>query len=189
MKNHTSIGKKSRWTAKTITTMGLLAALMSVSAWIAIPLPFSTVSLTAQTMMFNLVGMILGPLETAAVFLVWILVGAAGLPVFSGGMGGLAKLFGPTGGYIVGALTAGVLISLFCRKVGNLKAQTAFLIFVGIPVIDGLGAVWMKVLLPSQPWSLIFMEAIAPFIPMDIVKCFGAAALARALRPALKQDF
>lgn len=176
--------ERSRWTAGELTVMGLMAALLSASSYITIPLPFSEAGITAQTMMVNLIGMLLGPGQTAAVFVVWILLGLAGMPVFSGGMGGPAKLFGPTGGYIFGFLAAAVLISLFSRRKKGIKAETAFAVGAGIPVIYLFGIAWTRIL-TGQPWSALVVQYVLPFIPLDIVKCFAAAALAKALRAVL----
>ena len=100
---------ETKWPAERMTAMGLMAALLCASSYIVIPLPFTAVSITAQTMVVNLIGMILGPADTAAVFLVWILLGAAGAPVFSGGSGGVGILLGPGGGYIAGFFAAAPL--------------------------------------------------------------------------------
>lgn len=173
-----------RWTAQRLTLMGLFTAVLCVSSYIVIPLPFTAVSITAQTMVVNLIGMILAPADTAIVFLVWICLGLAGAPVFSGGGGGAAKLLGPTGGYIIGCLAAAVLISLFCRKVKGMGKQTLFLIVVGIPVIYLFGGAWMKISM-GLTWPAVVIQGVIPFIPMDVAKCIGAAALAKALRRAL----
>ncbi len=180
MENGRKDGKRN-WEAKDLTVMGLLAALMCASAYITIPLPFTEVGITAQTLMVNLIGMLLGPAETAAVVLVWMLLGMVGVPVFSGGVGGAARLAGPTGGYIVGFLVAAVLISLFCQRVRGLGKQTAFLIAVGIPVVYFCGMSWTKIT-TGLPWSVLVVRDALPFVPLDVVKCFAAAALAKALR-------
>lgn len=176
--------ERNRWTAGELTVMGLMAALLSASSYITIPLPFSEAGITAQTIMVNMIGMLLGPAQTAAVFAVWILLGLAGLPVFSGGLGGPAKLFGPTGGYIFGFLAAAVLISLFSQRKKGIRAETAFAAVVGIPVIYLFGVAWTRIL-TGLPWSALMARYVLPFIPLDIVKCLAAAALAKALRPVL----
>ena len=175
---------ETKWPAERMTAMGLMAALLCASSYIVIPLPFTAVSITAQTMVVNLIGMILGPADTTAVFLVWILLGAAGAPVFSGGSGGVWILLGPGGGYIAGFFAAAVLISLFCRSVKGIGKQTAFLIGAGIPVIYLFGAVWMKISL-GLSLPAVMVQAVLPFIPLDVAKCLGAAALARTLRRAI----
>ncbi|OYO91336.1 biotin transport system substrate-specific component [Lachnotalea glycerini] len=184
MEQITQNQKKRVITTKEMTMMSLMAAFLSVSSYIVIPLPFSTASITAQTIVVNLVGMILEPLQAGLVLIVWILAGLIGIPVFAGGATGPAKLLGPTGGYILGFLVAAVLISIFCKKQKDIRKQTLFLIVVGIPVIYFLGAVWMKII-TQQPWSGILIQAVLPFIPLDIVKCFAAVALAKALRPII----
>lgn len=177
---------KSRWTTKAMTVTALMTALLSASSYIAIPLPFTAASITAQTIIVNLVGLILGPIETATVFIVWILLGLVGVPVFSGGTSGPAKIMGPTGGYLFGFLVVAVIISLFSQKVKDLRKAVVFLIVVGIPVIYLFGAVWMKSV-TGQPWSAVIAQSILPFIPLDIVKCFMAVGLAKVLRVALQQ--
>ena len=104
--------KGSSIKTKELTIMALFAALLCVSSYISIPLPFSPVVLTLQTLVVNLIALILPPKKAVLTVVVWILLGAVGLPVFSGGVGGPAKLFGPTGGYIFGFVAAVWLISL-----------------------------------------------------------------------------
>ena len=183
------MGKKRKtrhWTIKELTMVGMLTAIMCISSYITIPLPFTEVGITAQTIVVNLVGMVLGPGNAAAVLFTWILLGIVGLPVFSGGTGGAARLAGPTGGYIIGYLVSAVMIAWFCRKVKSLRLQLVFLIVAGIPVVYLFGGIWMKLSL-HLPWQAVLVQGVIPFIPTDIIKCFAAAALAKALRPVLQQ--
>ena len=128
----------SIWNIRSLTIMALMTALLIVSTYIKIPLPFSTASITAQTLMVNLIGLLLSPLQTLAVMVTWILLSVVGIG------GSLGKLLGPAGGYRYGNLVAAVLISMFCCKVKKVRWQTAFIIIVGIPVIYLFGAVQMK---------------------------------------------
>ncbi|MCC8061521.1 MAG: biotin transporter BioY [Clostridiales bacterium] len=173
--------KTNFWSTGRLTVMALMVALLAASSYITIPLPFSSASITAQTLVVNFIGMLLLPQEALTVMVTWILVGLVGVPVFSGGTAGPAKLFGPGGGYIFGFLVAVLLISLFCRRVKDLRLQTAFLIIIGIPVIYLFGAVQMQ-FVTRQPWGAILIQSVLPFIPLDIVKCLAAAALAKAIR-------
>ena len=68
-----------------------------------------------------------------------------------------------------------------------LRWQTAFIIIVGIPVIYLFGAVQMKYV-TNQPWGAIMIQAVLPFIPLDIVKCFVAAGIAKPLRRLFPAD-
>ena len=148
------------WSAKRLTLLAMMLALISVSSYIAIPLPFSDAKITAQTMIVNLIGLLIAPQDTILVMASWLLLGLCGVPVF---------------------LVVAFLISLFCRKWKNVAFQTAFLIVVGIPVIYAFGAGWMKHV-TGQPWGAVIVQSIIPFIPLDIVKCVAAVALGKALK-------
>ena len=151
------------WSAKRLTLLAMMLALISVSSYIAIPLPFSDAKITAQTMIVNLIGLLIAPQDTILVMASWLLLGLCGVPVFSGGSAGPGKLLGPSGGYYIGFLVV------------------AFLIVVGIPVIYAFGAGWMKHV-TGQPWGAVIVQSIIPFIPLDIVKCVAAVALGKVLK-------
>ncbi len=163
------------WSASN-TLLAMMLALISVSSYIAIPLPFSDAKITAQTMIVDLIGLLIAPQDTILVMASWLLLGLCGVPVFSGGSAGENCL--PSGGYYIGFLVVAFLISLFCRKWKNVAFQTAFLIVVGIPVIYAFGAGWMKHV-TGQPWGAVIVQSIIPFIPLDIVKCVAAVARRR----------
>ena len=92
------------WSAKRLTLLAMMLALISVSSYIAIPLPFSDAKITAQTMIVNLIGLLIAPQDTILVMASWLLLGLCGVPVFSGGSAGPGKLLGPSGGYYIGFL-------------------------------------------------------------------------------------
>lgn len=104
------------WSAKRLTLLAMMLALISVSSYIAIPLPFSDAKITAQTMIVNLIGLLIAPQDTILVMASWLLLGLCGVPVFSGGSAGPGKLLGPSGGYYIGFLVVAFLISLFCLE-------------------------------------------------------------------------
>lgn len=167
--------------------MGLLAALMCVSAYIVIPLPFSPVPLTAQTLMVNLIAFLLSPLQAVITIVVYLLLGLVGLPVFSGGMGGPGKLFGPTGGYLFSWIFAVAVISWLKGKTYNIVRYSASAVFAGMVIIYGVGSIYMKIT-TGMSWSAVFAAAVLPFIPLDVVKCIFAACLAKPIRMALYQN-
>lgn len=101
------------WSAKRLTLLAMMLALISVSSYIAIPLPFSDAKITAQTMIVNLIGLLIAPQDTILVMASWLLLGLCGVPVFSGGSAGPGKLLGPSGGYYIGFLVVAFLISCF----------------------------------------------------------------------------
>ena len=180
-KSINNVKAHSIWNIRSLTIMALMTALLIVSTYIKIPLPFSSASITAQTLMVNLIGLLLSPLQTLAVMVTWILLSVVGIG------GSLGKLLGPAGGYRYGNLVAAVMISMFCCKVKKVRWQTAFIIIVGIPVIYLFGAVQMKYV-TNQLWGAIMIQAVLPFIPLHIVKCFVAAGIAKPLRRLFPAD-
>jgi biotin transport system substrate-specific component len=93
--------------ASLIVGASLLVALM---AQVSVPLPFSPVPITGQTFAVLLVGAALGAKRGSASLLLYLLEGAAGLPVFAGGGAGPATFLGPTGGYLIGFVAAAWLV-------------------------------------------------------------------------------
>ena len=88
---------------------------IALGAQIAIPLPFTPVPVTLQTLAVLLAGCTLGKGRGALAVIVYIVEGCAGLPVFSGGTGGIVHLLGPTGGYLVGFVAAAYLVGLLAE--------------------------------------------------------------------------
>jgi len=87
---------------RSLVTSALLVALLAASAWITVPL--GTVPATLQTLVVILIALLCTPAQAAATVGAYVLLGAAGVPVFSSAQGGVATLVGPTGGYLLGFL-------------------------------------------------------------------------------------
>lgn len=163
-----------------MTRLALLIAMNCVSAYMIIPLPFSLSPLALQTMIVNLVAFLLTPKQAIITMFVYILIGLIGVPVFTGGTAGPAKMFGPTGGYIWGFMIAAGLIAWLKGRSYSFKRYAAVSICVGIPVIYLFGALQLK-FLTQMNWEAVLLTGVLPFIPMDIVKCLAAAVIARPL--------
>lgn len=165
--------------------MSICIAIICVSAYISFPLPFTPTMITAQTIAINLVALILTPKQSFLVVLLYIFLGAFGLPVFSGGTGGFGKLFGPTGGFIIGFLVIAPLISYLKGKNNSFKRYLFVTIFVGMIVLYAVGAVYMSIV---QKISIIAALSVAvfPFIFGDILKCFLSSFIAVKLNKILK---
>lgn len=172
----------SNYSNKTLelTRLALLIAMNCVSAYIVIPLPFSLSPIVLQTLVVNLVAFLLSPKQAFITMFVYILIGLVGIPVFTGGSAGPAKIFGPTGGYIWGYLVAAVLIAWLKGNKYNFKRYASIGVGLGIPVIYLLGAIQLK-LLTDMNWEVVFLIGVLPFIPLDIVKCIVAVILARPI--------
>lgn len=160
-----------------MTKMALMVAMNCVSAYIIIPLPFSLSPIALQTLIVNLTGYVLNAKQAFMTMLVYLLVGLAGVPVFTGGSAGPGKLFGPTGGYIIGFLVTAVFLAYFKGEKYNFKRYALLGCVIGIPLIYVFGVVQLK-LITGMGWDKAIMTGALPFIPLDIVKCLAAAVIA-----------
>lgn len=160
-----------------MTRMALMVAMNCVSAYIIIPLPFSLSPIALQTLIVNLTGYVLNAKQAFMTMLVYLLVGLAGVPVFTGGSAGPGKLFGPTGGYIIGFLFTAVFLAYFKGEKYNFKRYALLGCVIGIPLIYVFGVVQLK-LVTGMGWDKAIMTGALPFIPLDILKCLAAAVIA-----------
>lgn len=160
-----------------MTRMALMVAMNCVSAYIIIPLPFSLSPIALQTLIVNLTGYVLNAKQAFMTMLVYLLVGLTGVPVFTGGSAGPGKLFGPTGGYIIGFLFTAVFLAYFRGEKYSFKRYALLGCVIGIPLIYVFGVVQLK-LITGMGWDKAIMTGALPFIPLDIVKCLAAAVIA-----------
>lgn len=160
-----------------MTRMALMVAMNCVSAYIIVPLPFSLSPIALQTLIVNLTGYVLNAKQAFMTMLVYLLVGLAGVPVFTGGSAGPGKLFGPTGGYIIGFLFTAVFLAYFRGEKYSFKRYALLGCVIGIPLIYVFGVVQLK-LITGMGWDKAIMTGALPFIPLDIVKCLAAAVIA-----------
>ncbi|MGE7916649.1 biotin transporter BioY [Lysinibacillus xylanilyticus] len=161
------------------------AAIIAVLAQVSIPLPFSPVPITGQTLAVGLIVTILGTRLGTFSVLIYILLGAVGLPVFSGMSGGFAILVGPTGGYIVGFLVTAVIMGLYLDKFGITFFHAIIANLIGMVVTLAFGTAWLKVA-ADLSWTAAFMGGVAPFIVVGILKAVLAAWVGVIVRRRLE---
>ena len=168
--------------------IGLAASLfVALCAHISIPMGFTPVPATLQTLAVILVGLLLGPVDAFAALTLYLFEGAAGLPVFSPhGLGGVAQLMGPTAGYLfsypLAAAVAGFSVRLFGKRVPAMPAAVASGVLASLPVFT-LGTFWLAFQLHLTATQALHF-AITPFIAEEAVKITLAAAAFTALKPA-----
>lgn len=162
--------------------IALCAALMAICSWISIP---ATVPFTLQT--FG-VCVTVGLLGTQAGFLsvlVYILLGAVGLPVFAGFSGGVGALFGTSGGYIIGFLFTALVVGVITRFFGRSVPVLAIAMVLGIAVCYIFGTVWFMVVYAKTSGPVGIMVALGwcvfPFIIPDLCKIALATVLVKRL--------
>lgn len=169
---------------KQLTKMSICVALLCVSAYISFPLPFTPIMITAQTIVINLIALLLSPKQSAITVAVYILLGAVGLPVFSGGTAGIGRLLGPTGGFILGFLIAAPLISLAKGKTNSFKRYLLVTVAIGMPVIYLFGTIQLA-LLNKISFAAALSAAVLPYILGDVLKCLAASYLGKVLNKVL----
>lgn len=157
---------------------------MALCAHIALPHLFTPVPSTMQTFAVLLLGMTLGPLAGAAAMVLYLLEGAAGLPVFApSGLPGLAHLVGPTAGFLfaypVAAAAAGLMLRKLQPRIGTFVAAIAAGV-VGLIPVFGFGAIWLAAALPLSAHRAIEL-AVLPFLSGEAVKLLLVAAAVSAL--------
>lgn len=165
---------------KSMTQIALCVTLLSVTSYLVIPLPFTPIVLSMHTVMVNLIGLLLKPKHAACTIGLYLLMGLIGLPIFSGGTSGPAKLFGPTGGFYFGFLFAVVLISLFKGEKINLIRYIVVTIFLGIPV-QHMFAIAFMCFHNGFNLKAAALTVSIPFIPGDIIKCVIASIIGVSL--------
>jgi biotin transport system substrate-specific component len=161
------------------------SALIALAAQIAIPVPFSPVPLTMQPLAVILIGVVLGAGRGAAAAVLYLLEGAAGLPVFSQGHAGAMWLAAPTGGYLMSYPFAAFVAGWFSeRGWGSNVVRAVAGMLAALVVIYAGGWAWLATL--TDPRSA-FVMGVAPFVLADIVKvAIGAALLPWAQRLVTK---
>lgn len=167
--------------------IALFSALMAIFAWISIP---TAVPFTMQTFAIFAAPLILGGRRGTMAIIVYLSLGAVGLPVFSGFSGGLGKLLGSTGGYLLGYLPIGILYWGAESWIKKGKHRDIFILLIGLIVCYVLGTLWFIQVYAANTGEIDLKTALAwcvtPFILPDLVKLGLAKVLATRIAPFVK---
>ena len=156
--------------------IALCVSLLSVVSWFVLPVPISPVVLSFQTVAVGLTALILSPGQSAWAMVLYLSMGALGLPVFSGGSAGVGKLLGPTGGFYFGFLLSALVVSALKGKDTSFLRYTAVLTLLGIP-LQHICAIAVMCMHNGGDIKAAFMSVSVPFILGDIVKAIVTAYL------------
>lgn len=167
-----------------IVLSSLMAALTAVGAYLHVPI--GPVPIVLSTLFVLLSGLLLGSRWGLASMGLYLLVGAIGIPVFSGGRGGLAHFFGPTGGYLFGFLLSAWITGFVSERSRGFLIVEILAVLAGSLAIYGFGVPWLK-MVTQMSWPKAFIAGMIPFILGDVVKAAMALVLARAIRPMLNR--
>ena len=153
---------------------------------LSIPLPFSPVPISLTNFAIFLAIFVLGMKNGTISFIIYLLLGAVGVPVFSSFRGGLQVLAGPTGGYLIGfiflALIMGFALDHFDRKL----LPTIIGMIIGMVVCYAFGTVWLAKLL-SLSFKEGLMMGVIPYLPGDAAKIIIAAIVGPKLYGATQK--
>ena len=166
-------------TTYAITVTALMTAVTCILAPLSIPIGPVPISLTNLAIYISLY--LLGWKRGTISYLVYLLIGLVGVPVFSGFTGGIGKLAGPTGGYIIGFIAMAVIAGLVIDKCHNRWLQLLGMI-VGTAVCYAFGTAWFCIS-ASYTVGAALTVCVIPFIPADLIKM----VIAMLLGPEIKK--
>lgn len=174
---------KKTLSVRSMVFTAIMTAVLCVAAPFSIPIP-SAAPLSLATFAIYLIGTLLGRSKGSAAVALYILIGMVGLPVFSGFMGGFAKVAGVTGGYIIGYVPCVFLTGLFTElSGGKLRGMVAGMIF-GTLALYVLGTIWFM-LFTGSGLSEALAGCVIPFLPADVLKMIAACGVSVPLRNRL----
>lgn len=168
--------KKPAFSTKSLTMMALFAAILCVSAYASIPTPLpGSPHITLLNFVIILVALLFPTVQSFLIILVWMLLGALGIPVFIGGGAGIGYLASPFGGYTVSFLLVALVLPLIRGKKYNRICYTITAI-IGVILIDLVGMIWLQI---SNNLALkyAFATGFVPFIPLDLLKAIVVAQI------------
>ena len=171
---------------KQMVLIALMTAVTCVLGPLSIPLPFSPVPISLTNFAIFLAIFVLGMKNGTISFIIYLLLGAVGVPAFSSFRGGLQVLAGPTGGYLIGfiflALIMGFALDHFDRKL----VPTIIGMIIGMVVCYAFGTVWLAKLL-SLSFKEGLMMGVIPYLAGDVAKIIIAAIVGPKLYGATQK--
>lgn len=164
-----------------MTRVALMAAVLCIISQFSIPI--GEVPITLQTLFIVLTGVLLGPKLGALTALIYLLLGAVGLPVFAGAAGGFSKIVGPTGGFLIGFVPMAFLCGL---RYEHGFVQQSLCALAGDLLLDVLGTAQLMAVTGMSLMPAL-AAAVAPFVLKDVICVFGGVALGRFIRARINQ--
>ena len=166
-----------------LTTTALMAAVICVLGPLSIPIGPVPISLTNLAIYITMY--VLDTKRGVIAYCIYMLMGLIGLPVFSGFTGGPGKLFGPTGGYIIGFLPMAAIIGIVLNKYWNNKIISIIAMEAATWIPYILGTAWLSVQ-AGMSFKAAFAAGVLPFIILDLIKIVISAFAGPVLKTRLK---
>lgn len=170
--------------AQKIALTGVMAAIICLLAPLSVP--SGVIPLTLATFAVFIISCIAAPKNAAGAVIIYILLGAAGLPVFSSFRGGFQIIAGVTGGYIIGYIPCALTVSLLVNKFPEKKFIYPLSMTLGSAICSFTGALWYA-LQTGTGFAAAVTTGVLPFIIGDIIKITAASVLGFTLRKRLNK--
>ena len=181
-KTTTKIGTQLK--IRQLTLVGLMTAIICVLGPFALYIPISPVPISLGTLavyfVVTVLGLKLGTLSVA----IYILLGMTGIPIFTGYTGGPAKLFGPTGGYIIGYIFLSLIYGYFIEKWSGKLFPCILGMLLSTSALYLFGSLWLA-FQAGYTLTQAFMAGVIPYIPGDVIKLVLAASLGNQVKKRL----
>ena len=171
---------------KQMVLIALMTAVTCVLGPLSIPLPFSPVPISLTNFAIFLAIFVLGMKNGTISFIIYLLLGAVGVPVFSSFRGGLQVLAGPTGGYLIGFIFLALIMGFALDHFGRKLVPTIIGMIIGMAVCYAFGTVWLAKLL-SLSFKEGLMMGVIPYLPGDAAKIIIAAIVGPKLYGATQK--
>ncbi|MDO5411756.1 MAG: biotin transporter BioY [Lachnospiraceae bacterium] len=189
MKEHTTTGSLEKEGIRSVNSMVMIAAMAAVLCVLApfsLAIPFSMVDISLTNLVLFVIIYVEGFRRATVSYLVYLLVGLAGMPVFSGFGSGFAKVVGPSGGYLIGMIFMTIISGYVIEKTSKQYLHFAGMA-VGSIVNYIFGTAWMGYSL-GMSFSAALAAGVIPFIPGDLAKMAAACIIGPVLRSRLKKS-
>lgn len=166
--------------------VALMSAVICILAPLSIPIPISAVPISFTNLAILFVVYILGWKMGTLSYIIYVLIGLTGLPVFSGFEGGVGKLTGPTGGYLVGFVFLAIISGLFIEKFSGNTFMNIVGMVIGLIVVYIFGVVWLAHQ-TGLTYKQAIMTGVLPFLLGDGIKIVLAAIAGPIIRKNLEK--
>ena len=180
---------ENKLTTRDLAYIAVFAVLLAICSWISIPM---TIPVTLQTFGVFLACIVLGGRRGTISIIIFILLGAVGIPVFSGFTGGIGIILGNTGGYIVGFIFTALIMWLFEKLFNGALWATIVSMILGLIVCYAFGTAWFMIVYAKASGAVglatVLGWCVIPFIIPDIVKIILALIVGKRLNVALTKS-
>ena len=170
---------------KTMVMISLMAAVICILGPLSLAIPISPVPISLTNLAVYFTIYVLGTKKGTISYLIYLLIGLIGIPVFSGFTGGPAKLLGPTGGYLIGFIFMALLSGLCIEHTENRNVHFIGML-LGTAVCYLFGTVWLA-RLAGMSFGAALTAGVIPFIPGDLTKIVLALLIGPTIRARLRK--